>query len=505
MKKQYYLTTPIFYANGSPHLGHAYTCIISDIIARCMRLLNYDVKFTTGTDEYGQKIEIASKKENMSNVDFVDKNSLLFRNLTKKLNISNDDFIRTTEDRHQKAVKHLIEIMWQKKILYLSKYKGWYSIIDEAFFKKEEIIDGKSPTGSPVEWIEEESIFFSLSQFQTKLLDFYKKNPNFITPTNKMLEVINFVKKGLEDLSVSRKRVKWGIKMPKTEDHVVYVWLDALINYLSVLDYPAKEFKDKYWPCNLHVIGKDILKFHAIYWPAFLMAVNIDLPKKLMVHGWWKKDDSKMSKSLGNILDPIKLIEKFGLDYVRYFLAREIQLGNDGNFSEKSFINRVNSELVNKIGNLFQRTIVLTKKSAKSIIPHFSQEKINNIYQENNPLKDIKYIIEKVEKNIVDLKYNAILEEIILFTEKVNKYLDNNKPWKITDNKEISKILYISLESMRYIGCLLQPFIPTSSQKILDILKINKNSRSFLHLNKKFAIESNFIENTEIIFPRINL
>lgn len=341
MSKTFYITTPIYYVNDAPHIGHAYTTIASDVLARFKRLDGFEVMFLTGTDEHGQKIEKSAAKAGVDIQSFTDKFSETFRSLNKTLNISNDDFIRTTEPRHKKTVQEIWKKLLASGNIYLGSYSGWYAVRDEAFYAESEIVDGKAPTGAEVEWITEPSYFFKLSAWQDKLLKFYDDHPDFIAPTSRRNEVLSFVKGGLHDLSVSRTSFKWGIPIPNDEHHVMYVWLDALFNYYSAIH---NEERQHFWPCDLHIVGKDILRFHAIYWPAFLMACNLPLPKRVYAHGWWTNDGEKISKSLGNTIDPVKLIEEFNLDYVRYFLMTEMPFGNDGNYSRSAFINKVNSQ-----------------------------------------------------------------------------------------------------------------------------------------------------------------
>ena len=354
MDKNFYITTPIYYPSAKPHMGHAYSSIIADFFARFKRIQGYKVHFLTGTDEHGQKIQRAAEKKGMDPLTFCDEISKTFRNLSKTLNLSNDDFIRTTEKRHLKSVQNLWNILEKNKEIYLSKYSGWYSVSDEAFYSEEEIDDNDGNktaknSGSPVEWVEEESYFFKLSKWQEPLLKFYSENPNFILPSTRKNEVVSFVKSGLKDLSVSRKSFSWGIKVPTNKDHVIYVWLDALTNYISALNYPNENdnLYLKFWPATIHLIGKDILRFHAVYWPAFLLAANIPLPKRVYGHGWILSGEEKMSKSKGNILDPIEIINKYGLDSLRYYLVKEVSFGNDGNISKEKLESCINSDLAN--------------------------------------------------------------------------------------------------------------------------------------------------------------
>lgn len=506
MHNTYYITTPIYYVNDVPHIGHAYTSVISDVMARFMRLLGKDVMFLTGTDEHGQKVEKAAIARNMDPQQFTDQVSQHFRNLMLSLNISNDDFIRTTEARHKQAVTYLWQQLLSSDNIYLSSYNGWYSLRDEAFYNASELIDGLAPTGAPVEWVEEPSYFFRLSKWQDKLLEFYSNNPNFIRPAARYNEVISFVKSGLHDLSISRSSFKWGVKVPGHEEHVIYVWLDALTYYISALGYPApNDNYNKFWPADVHVVGKDILRFHAVYWPAFLMAAGLEPPKCIMAHGWWTNDGQKISKSIGNVIDPIKLIDEFGLDPVRFYLIREVILGSDGNFSRNNFINRVNSELSNKIGNLLQRTLTLAYKNNEEQIPLINEDTLNKIY--DSPL--IIKVEESVLKNSSSMSLfdiNAVLTSIINLAEEANVYIDHEAPWNLkeTNPEKMSEILYTLLELIRYIAIMLQPFIPNSANIMLDQLAVPVDQRLWKHLTKEFAITpGRDINLPTAVFPRI--
>ena len=376
MKNNYYITTPIYYPSAKPHMGHAYSSIIADFFARFKKIDGFNVYFLTGTDEHGLKIQRSAEKLNKDPKSFCDEISKTFEDLTKTLNLSNTDFIRTTEDRHKVSVQNLWNILEKNKQIFLSKYSGWYSVSDEAFYNEDEVEekDGlkvAKSSGSAVEWVEEESFFFKLSEWEKPLLDFYEKNKNFILPESRRNEVISFVKSGLKDLSVSRKTFSWGVKVPSDENHVVYVWLDALTNYLSSLKYPDEnnELYKSFWPADLHIIGKDILRFHAIYWPAFLFAAKIEPPKRVYGHGWILSGDEKMSKSKGNILDPLEIINVYGLDPLRYYLIKEVSFGNDGNISKEKLENCINSDLANNYGNLCQRVTAFIDKNMNSKIP----------------------------------------------------------------------------------------------------------------------------------------
>ncbi len=507
MNNTYYITTPIYYVNDVPHIGHAYTSVASDVIARFMRLSGHEVMFLTGTDEHGQKVEKAAMNKNIDPQKFTDQTSESFRHLMTAMHIANDDFIRTTEARHKEAVA----IFWQKLLdndsIYEGFYEGWYAVRDEAFYDESELTQDKlAPTGAPVEWVKEPSYFFNLSKWQNKLLEFYKANPDFIRPISRRNEVISFVQSGLKDLSVSRTTFNWGIKVPNDDKHVIYVWLDALANYISALGYPDPNSNfGKFWPANLQVVGKDILRFHAVYWPAFLMAAEIPLPKTIMAHGWWTNEGQKISKSLGNTIDPIKLIEEFGIDQVRYFLMREVTFGSDGNFSRSNFINRINSELSNKIGNLLQRTTSFIYKSNDGKVPAITQDAINKLYE----LPLLKTAINSAKQNILLMdktEINKILDKIINLAEEANIYIDSEAPWNLkkTDPEKMLEVLYALLETLRYIAIMLQPFVPSSASKMLNQLGINTEERLFKHLSREFALKPDAaILEPVIVFLRV--
>lgn len=504
----FYISTPIYYVNDLPHIGHAYTSIIADIIARSVRLYSKETLLLTGTDEHGQKVERSALKKSMNVIDFTNKFSKIFRDLTEKVNMSNNDFIRTTEIRHHKAVLHFWDQLKKSDNIYLDKYKGWYSIRDEAFYEQSELMEcGSAPTGSTVEWVEEESYFFKLSKWQQKLLAFYQENPNFIKPQFKYKEVINFVKSGLKDISISRTKFSWGIKIPDSKNHVVYVWLDALINYITAIGYPNDLEKiEKFWPIDVHVIGKDIILFHAVYWPAFLMAVGLKPPKCILVHGWWLSGGEKISKSLGNIIDPFDLIDKFGADQVRYFLIREITLGLDGNFVVENLVSRVSSDLSNKIGNLVHRVMMFLYTNNSGCIPLIDNKSVDLIYNWEI-LKFAEVIVKENKILLQNLDLNKILNNILLLADKANFVIAKEAPWDLlkSDINKAYKILYSLTELLRYIGILLQPFLPESSVRILDQLKIPLEDRSFKHLIRSYAIKPGIkISPPKQIFPKNN-
>ena len=492
MQKTFYITTPIYYVNDKPHIGHAYTNIVADAIARFKRLDGYDVKFLTGTDEHGQKVEKSALQNSISTQEYVDKIAYNFVKLTEDLNLSNDDFIRTTEKRHKLFVQNIWNKLVENKYIYLDKYSGWYSVRDEAYFAEAELIDGKAPSGASVEWIEEPSYFFRLSSFQDKLLKLYRDYPDFIMPESRKNEVISFVKSGLKDLSISRTSFEWGIKVPNDDKHIMYVWLDALFNYISALS----EDDSCFWPAELHIVGKDILRFHTVYWPAFLMAAGIKVPKKIFAHGWWTNNGEKISKSIGNVIDPYEIIDKYNLDYFRYYLLREITLGNDGNFSEDSFVERLNSELVNKIGNLIYRTTSFIFKNCEQKIPN--PGKYNNKDQDllNYAYEQLSIIRKLIDKQ--DIK--QVLEQIVMLSNKANIYIDEEAPWKLkkTDVKRMHTVLYILSEVIRVIAIFLQPFIPGSAKNILDYF--NVQLRDFDAISSKYSIKPGLVIDDPVIF-----
>ena len=507
-KNNFYITTPIYYPSGKPHMGHAYSSIITDVFARFKRLDNYNVFFLTGTDEHGQKIQRAAEKANKDPLKFCDEISKTFKDLSSTLNLSNNDFIRTTENRHFKSVENLWNILEKKKEIYLSKYSGWYSVSDEAFYTDDEIenINGQKiskSSGSTVEWVEEESFFFKLSKWQEPLLKFYSDNPKFILPETRKNEVISFVKSGLKDLSVSRKSFSWGIKVPSNKDHVIYVWLDALTNYLSALNYPNEndeKFK-KFWPANIHIIGKDILRFHAVYWPAFLLAADIKPPQRVYGHGWILSGDEKMSKSKGNILDPIEIIDIYGLDALRYYLLKEVSFGNDGNISKDKLESCINSDLANNYGNLCQRVILFCEKNIGLKVP----EKYNFTNEDLKILDNFKENLENIEKKIDDQNINYYVEYVVNQLFKANKYFNDQAPWtKKNDSLRLNTIVFVSLELIRKISILLYPIIPSTSLKVLNIFSMKEKDIKFDTIsNNEYLKDKKEIIKLGILFEKI--
>ena len=487
-------------------MGHAYSSIIADFFARFKKIDGFNVYFLTGTDEHGLKIQRSAEKLNKDPKSFCDEISKTFEDLTKTLNLSNTDFIRTTEDRHKVSVQNLWNILEKNNQIFLSKYSGWYSVSDEAFYNEDEVEekDGlkvAKSSGSAVEWVEEESFFFKLSEWEKPLLEFYEKNKNFILPESRRNEVISFVKSGLKDLSVSRKTFSWGVKVPSDENHVVYVWLDALTNYLSSLKYPDEnnELYKNFWPADLHIIGKDILRFHAIYWPAFLLAAKIEPPKRVYGHGWILSGDEKMSKSKGNILDPLEIINTYGLDPLRYYLLKEVSFGNDGNISEEKLENCINSDLANNFGNLCQRVLSFAEKNCSSLIPDhkFNDEDLEIL----KPLNNLDKIRSYINKQDVNQYMNFIVDRLFA----ANKYFNDQEPWKKKDDRlRLNTIVYTALELIRKITILLYPVMPETSVKVLNVFNETENSIDFTSIDNNEILKKDLkINKLDILFKKI--
>jgi len=508
MAKSFYITTPIYYPSAKPHMGHAYSSIIADFFARFKKIDGFDVQFLTGTDEHGLKIQRSAEKQNIEPLEFCNQISKTFRDLSKILNLTNTDFIRTTEERHKKTVQHLWKELEKNDDIYLSKYSGWYSVSDEAFYNEDEIetIDGVKrsiSSKSSVEWIEEESYFFRLSKWEKPLLEYYEAHPNFIAPESRKNEVISFVKSGLKDLSVSRKSFSWGIKVPNNNDHVIYVWLDALTNYISALNYPNTndELFKNFWPASIHLIGKDILRFHAVYWPAFLLAAKIKLPQRVYGHGWILSGDEKMSKSKGNILDPIEIINQYGLDPLRYYLIKEVSFGNDGNISQERLEDCINSDLANNFGNLCQRVTAFAIKNCDGKIP----AEIKFLDEDLLILNKFRDNLDNIRSKIDDQNINFYIDYIVNSLFEANKYFNDQEPWKKKDDlTRLNTIVYTTLEIVRKISFLLYPIIPESSLKALKIFDIEENKIK-LHTipNNEYLTKGNNLNKIDILFKKI--
>ena len=506
--KKIYITTPIYYVNDKPHVGHAYTSIACDSLSRFYRLMGCEVFFLTGTDEHGLKIQQSAENKNINVQDFVDSVSENFQSLSSSLMLTNDYFIRTTSENHKKSASFFWQTLVDRGQIYLDKYAGWYSIRDEAYYQEDEIVDGKAPSGSDVEWVEEPSYFFRLSEWQEPLIKFYRDNPDFISPKSRYNEVLKFVESGLRDLSVSRTSFTWGIKVPGNESHVMYVWLDALVNYLSAIGYPdvsSESFK-KFWPADFHIVGKDILRFHGVYWPAFLMAADLPLPKRLVAHGWWTVEKEKMSKSLGNVVDPNEVVSEFGLDQFRYFLLREVPFGNDGDFSRESLIARINADLANNLGNLINRVFAMTAKNFDGKIPGYS-----DILESEHALQNkIIDLVELFKKHFSATEFSKALSVVIEIVSLINKYIDTQKPWSLAKNENksrLSTVLRTSLESIRVVSFLIYPVMPKSSLKILESLGFQEESLSFSPEkinNFNFLSEDWVVKSLDLLFPKID-
>ena len=509
MNKNFYITTPIYYPSGKPHMGHAYSSIVADIFARFKRLEDYKVLFLTGTDEHGQKIQKEAKKKDKNPKQFCDELSDKFKSLTKILNLTNDDFIRTTEKRHYKSVLEIWDRLVKSGDIYLDKYSGWYSVSDEAFYDEDEIEEknGKKiskSSGSLVEWVEEESYFFKLSAWSDSLLRHYNTNKEFILPSARKNEVVSFVKKGLKDLSISRTSFSWGIPVPNNKKHIIYVWLDALTNYISALNFPDindRKFKN-YWPADVHIIGKDILRFHAVYWPAFLLAAKLPLPKRIFGHGWILSDEKKMSKSLGNILDPIEIINKYGIDQLRYYLTKEVSLGNDGSISMENLKNCINNDLANNYGNLCQRVFSFIKKNCNNKIP-----KNKNI---NEVDKKLLGNLQNNVPNLIDLMNNQNLNEyikmVVSFSFDANKYFNDLEPWSVKkrDPERMNTIIYTISQQIKNVSILLNPIIPKSTQKVLYTMNIIHDEIKIRNiLNNDLLNHDKELKDLEILFTKI--
>jgi methionyl-tRNA synthetase len=483
-RPRYYVTTPIYYVNDKPHIGHAYTTLACDVLARFKRLDGHDVHFLTGTDEHGQKVQQAAEAAGIDPLAFCDGVSQNFRDLARTLGCSNDDFIRTTEPRHREAVQALWRKLRETGDIYLGEYEGWYSVRDEAFWLESELTDGPNgtklaPTGAPVTLTREPSYFFRLSAWGDKLLEHYERNPGFIGPTSRRNEVVSFVKGGLKDLSVSRTSVTWGVPVPDDPSHTIYVWLDALTNYMSAVGYPdtAAPMYRRFWPADLHMVGKDIIRFHAVYWPAFLLAAGLEPPRRVFAHGWWTNEGQKISKSLGNVIDPVELVATYGLDQVRYFLMREVPFGQDGDFSRKALIQRINGDLANDLGNLAQRSLSMIAKNLDGVVPEpgeFNAEDREVLSRVDALLAEQRgaYDLQEFHVAIAGL-WNAI--------GAANSYFAAQAPWalKKTDPARMGTVLYVTAEAIRQAAILVQPLMPNSAAKLLDQLGIAADARGF--------------------------
>jgi methionyl-tRNA synthetase len=486
-KQSFYITTAISYPNGAPHIGHAYEAIATDAIARFMRLDGCDVYFLTGTDEHGQKMLQTAAREGVTARQLRDRNVPLFEAMVAKLNCSNDDFIHTTEERHHRASEEIWRRMEKNGDIYLGKYAGWYSVRDEAYYAEDEThlneqkVRVASKTGTPVEWVEEESYFFKLSAYQDKLLKLFE-TPNFVLPKERLNEVASFVRGGLQDLSISRTTFDWGVRVPGNDKHIMYVWVDALTNYITGVGYPdtkSEKFK-RYWPAALHVIGKDIVRFHAVYWPAFLMSAGIEVPRRIFSHGFLFNRGEKMSKSVGNVVDPFTMADAYGVDPLRFFFLREIPFGQDGNYSHEAIVNRINADLANDLGNLAQRSLSMIGKAFGGVLPApstFSET-------DKTILAAADAMIGTAREHMKTQQLHQVLNAVWAVVADANRYFASEAPWALakTDPKRQGTVLYVTAEILRCVGILAQPFVPVSAAKLLDLLAIPAGERSFSEL-----------------------
>ncbi len=485
---RYYITTAISYPNGAPHIGHAYELIATDVMARFQRLDGKDVYFLTGTDVHGQKMLQTAEKLGITAAELAAKNSAEFEKMAEILGASNDDFIQTSEERHYKASQEIWRRMEANGDIYLDSYSGWYSVRDEAYYQEDETEvreDGEryGPQGTIVEWVEEESYFFRLSKYEDILLKYYEDHPDFIGPNSRRNEVISFVKSGLKDLSISRTTFDWGVPVPGNDKHVMYVWVDALTNYITGVGFPDEnDAKWDFWPANAHIIGKDIIRFHAIYWPAFLMSAGIDLPKRVFAHGFLFNKGEKMSKSTGNVVDPASLVEDYGLDQTRYFFMREVPFGNDGSYSHEAIVNRVNSDLANDLGNLAQRSLSMIGKNCEAKVPVCSEL----TDEDKEILSQVDGLLDVSRKAMETQAVHQYVGSVFACVSETNRYFTSQEPWalKKTDPTRMNTVLYLTAEIIRQVAILSQAVMPTSAGKLLDLLAVSEDNRSFAQLGE---------------------
>ncbi|MHC8509439.1 MAG: methionine--tRNA ligase [Rhodospirillales bacterium] len=506
-QKRCYVTTPIYYVNDKPHIGHAYTTLACDVLARFKRLDGYNVRFLTGTDEHGQKVEKSAAAAGVDPQTFTDQVSQNFRDLAAAMEFSIDDFIRTTEERHKAACQALWRRLVERGEIYLGTYGGWYAVRDEAYYTESELTEGPNgerlaPSGAEVEWVEEPSYFFRLSAWGDRLLEHYK-DPGAVLPATRRNEVVSFVEGGLQDLAVSRSSLKWGVPVPGDPDHVMYVWLDALTNYLTAVGYPDENdpLFQTFWPADVHMVGKDILRFHAVFWPAFLMAAGLAPPRRVFAHGWWTNEGRKISKSLGNIIDPLALIETYGLDPVRYFLLREVPFGNDGDFSRAAIVQRMNSELANDLGNLAQRSLSMIAKNCGGQTPEpgaFDADDEALLGAADGMLADVRGHLDVQA-------FHEALERIWIVVRAANGYVDRQAPWALrkTDPERMRTVLYVLAETVRQLAVLMQPFTPGSAARMLDQLAVGQGARTFAALGPEGRLASGAALPAPVpVFPR---
>ncbi|MBW2504700.1 MAG: methionine--tRNA ligase [Deltaproteobacteria bacterium] len=507
-RKSFYITTPIYYVNDVPHIGHAYTTLACDVMARYKRSRGYEVFFLTGTDEHGQKVEKAAHAKGETPLELADRVVKRFQSLWDKLDISHTDFIRTSQERHKEAVQEIFKRIEAKGDIYLGEYEDWYCTPCETFWTETQLLDGNCPDcGRPTDKLKEESYFFRMSQYQEQLLKHIEDNPDFIQPKTRRNEILSFVREGLRDLSISRTTFSWGIPVPNNEKHVIYVWFDALTNYISALGFPKDDDGNfqQFWPCDVHVIGKDILRFHTVYWPTFLMAAGIPLPDKVFAHGWWTVEGQKMSKSLANVVEPNMLIDKYGVDAIRYFLLREVPFGLDGDFSHAALIHRINSDLANDLGNLVSRSTAMLNKYFDGVLPVPDQPTAHD-----TALKDgFLGRLDLIDQQMNDLAFNKALQSIWELVSAANKYIDEMAPWSLakdqTQTNRLGTVLYNLIESVRLISLLIEPFMPQTGAKIDTILGLDPHDLQLEGQDSWGRMQPNtLISKTEPLFPRID-
>jgi methionyl-tRNA synthetase len=508
MARKFYVTTPIYYVNDVPHIGHAYTTVVADVLARFRRMCGQDVFFLTGTDEHGQHVERAAQAKGLPPLSFADQVVERFRSLWTRLGISYDDFIRTTEDRHRRGVERLFQKIWSKGDIYKDAYKGWYCTSCEAFFPESQVVDGRCPEqGHKVEWTEEESYFFRLSKYREPLLQHYRDHPDFVFPDTRRNEVVSFVEAGLKDLSISRSSFAWGIPFPTDPKHVIYVWFEALCNYVTALGYGSdRKLYSRLWPADIHLVGKDILKFHAVYWPAFLLSAEEPLPRRVVAHGWWLRDAAKISKSKGGVVDPVPLIDAFGVDPLRYFLLREMVFGQDASYSDEAFVDRVNSDLANDLGNLVSRTLKMIEDYCGGKIPASHPK-----FREDEPLKTAaRDAWDGFRKDFEELEFSAGLARVWDYIGLLNRFLVQNEPWKLAQDQgrrwALESVLYAAAEGLRIVAILIAPVIPASASDLWKRLGVTGDvtTASLQHFSWGELKPGRSIARGGSLFPRID-